>query len=1032
MSLSDLFIRRPVLSIVVGCMMLLLGFQGIFNLSIRQYPKVDETAITITTAYPGASADLIQGFVSAPIARAVASTENIDYVTSASRPSSSTVVVQMKLGSNPDVALTEVLSKVQGVRGTLPEEAKDPVIVKGTGQDFAMMYLSMQNPNMTTEQLTEYIERVVRPTMSTVEGVADVQIFGAADYSMRVWIDPIRLAARGVTASDVLVAIDNSNFLSAPGNTENEYVVSSITVRSTLQTPEAFAALPLRSTDGNIVRLRDVARVELAAENTDTRVSFNGKPGTFLAIFPTPAANPLTTAEAIRAIVPSIQATLPLGMTIEVVYDSTEQISASIDEVFKTIAEAVAIVVVVILLFLGSFRSVLMPVATIPLSLIGVCFLLFAVGYSINLLSLLAMVLAIGLVVDDAIVVVENIHRHMEEDHMSPMQAAFSGMREISSAIIAMTITLAAVFAPLAFTGGLTGALFREFAVTLAGSVVISGLVAITITPMMSARILKAGAPGRFQRIVDGMFARVEGFYERLVTGSLKYRPVTLMVVVALVALTGFMFVKTSSELAPEEDQGFLLSLVTAPRYATSDYTETYVNQMLGLVKDIPETQAQFSAVAFGGATNSAFVGFAFKDWAERTRSSKELQTDIQGRISKVAGVEAFVFAPPTLPGSGGGLPISMVVRSTGEASEVFEVAEQIKNKAQASGRFIVVQNSMAYDAPQVTITIDRDRAAALNLPIADIGRTLTLLVGGAEVAQFDRDSNSYDIIPQVPKAFRDNPEKLGEYFVRSADGQMVPLSAVVTISTNASPAAIEQFNQLNSATISALPLPGVTTGDGLKAIEDIAVQNLPDSFSLDYSGQSRQEKEQGNTILIAFAAAILVIYLVLAAQFESFRDPLIIMMSVPLSIFGAIVPLNLGLGTLNIYTQVGLITLIGLITKHGILLVEFANQQRELHGLSRTQAIIASAKVRLRPILMTTAAMALGVVPLIDSSGAGAAARYSMGLVIFSGILVGTLFTLFVVPMFYTFISKRTVAPAPDTGLAHAAPAHRQGGMTI
>ncbi|HEY6632846.1 MAG TPA: efflux RND transporter permease subunit [Rhizobiaceae bacterium] len=1024
MSISDLFIRRPVLATVVGCMMLLLGFQGIFSLTIRQYPKVDETAITITTVYPGASADLIQGFVSAPIARAVASTENIDFVTSASRPSASTVVVQMKLGSNPDVALTEVLSKVQGVRGTLPADAKDPVIVKGTGQDFAMMYLSMQNPNMTPEQLTEYIERVVRPTMSTVEGVADVQIFGAADYSMRVWIDPIKLAARGVTASDVLVAINNSNFLSAPGNTENEYVVSSITVRSTLQTPEAFAALPLRSVDGNVVRLRDVAHVELAAENTDTRVSFNGKPGTFLAIFPTPAANPLTTAEAIHKIVPTIQSTLPQGMTIEIVYDSTEQISASIEEVFKTIAEAVAIVVVVILLFLGSFRSVLMPIATIPLSLIGVCFLLFAVGYSINLLSLLAMVLAIGLVVDDAIVVVENIHRHMEEDHMSPMQAAFTGMREISSAIVAMTLTLAAVFTPLAFTGGLTGALFREFAVTLAGAVVISGIVAITITPMMSARILKAGAPSRFQRIVDGTFARVERIYGRLVTGSLKYRPVTMMVVIALVSLTGFMFVKTSSELAPEEDQGFLLSLVSAPRYATSDYTETYVNQILGQVEDIPETRAQFSAVGFGGATNSAFIGFAFKDWAERDRSSKELQADIQGRISNVAGVEAFVFAPPTLPGSGGGLPITMVVRSTGEASEVFEVAEQIKNKAQASGRFIVVQNSMAYDAPQVTITIDRDRAAALNLPISDIGRTLTLLVGGAEVAQFDRDSNSYNIIPQVPKAFRDNPEKLGEFFVRSVDGQMVPLSAVVKISTNASPAAIEQFNQLNSATISALPLPGVTTGDGLRAIEEIAAETMPDGFSVDYSGQSRQEKEQGNTILIAFAAAVLVIYLVLAAQFESFRDPLIVMMSVPLSIFGAIVPLNLGLGTLNIYTQVGLITLIGLITKHGILLVEFANQQRELHGLSRTEAIVASAKVRLRPILMTTAAMALGVVPLIVSSGAGAAARYSMGLVIFSGIIIGTMFTLFVVPMFYTLISKKTLAPAPETGLAHAAPA--------
>lgn len=1026
MSFSDIFIRRPVLSTVLACMILLLGFQGIFNLSIRQYPKVDETAITITTAYPGASADLIQGFISAPIARAVASTENIDYVTSSSRPSSSTVTVQMKLGSNPDVALTEVLSKVQGVRGTLPDASKDPVIVKGTGQQFAMMYISMQNPNMTKEQLTEYIERVIRPRMSTVEGVADVQIFGAQEYSMRVWIDPVKLAARGVTAAEVLEAIDNSNFLSAPGNTQNEYVVSSITVRSTLQTPEAFAALPLRSTDGNVVRLRDVARVELGAENTDTRVSFNGKPGTFLAIFPTPAANPLTTAAALTKLVPQIQETLPKGMTIEVVYDATGQISASIEEVFKTIAEAVAIVIVVILLFLGSFRSVMMPIVTIPLSLIGVCFLLFAVGYSINLLSLLAMVLAIGLVVDDAIVVVENIHRHMEEDHMSPMQAAFSGMREIASAIVAMTMTLAAVFAPLAFTGGLTGALFREFAVTLAGSVVLSGVIAVTITPMMSARLLKSGTPGRFQRIVDGTFARVEHVYERAVTGSLNYRPLTLIIVLALVGVTGFMFTKTSSELAPEEDQGFLLSIVTAPRYATSDYTETYVNQMLGLVRDIPETRAQFSAVAFGGETNSAFVGFAFKDWAERKRNSKELQADITARLAKVAGVQAFVFAPPTLPGSGGGLPIALVVRSTGDSSEVYDVAEKIKNKAQASGRFIVVQNSMAYDAPQVTVTIDRDRAAALNLPIADIGRTLTLLVGGAEVAQFDRDSNSYDIIPQVPQEFRDNPEKLGQYFVRSVTGEMVPLSAVVKISNNAAPAAIEQFNQLNSATISALPLPGVTTGDGLKALEDIARENLPDSFFIDYSGQSRQEKEQGNTILIAFAAAVIVIYLVLAAQFESFRDPLIIMMAVPLSIFGAIVPLNLGLGTLNIYTQVGLITLIGLITKHGILLVEFANQQREIHGMRRRDAIIASAKVRLRPILMTTAAMALGVVPLITSSGAGAAARYSMGLVIFTGILVGTMFTLFVVPMFYTFIASKDLphlAEKPDPKLMPALP---------
>jgi multidrug efflux pump len=1007
MSFSDIFIRRPVLSLVTAFMILLLGFQGIFNLSVRQYPEVEETVITITTVYPGASPDLIQGFITAPIAAAVATTENIDYVTSQSRPSTSVVTVQMQLGSNPDVALTEVMSKVQQVRGQLPTDAEDPTIVKGTGQQFAIMYLAMQNPNMTSEQLTEYIERVIRPRLSTVQGVAEVQILGAANYSMRVWIDPVLLAARGLTATDVLTAIQSSNYLSAPGKTKNEYIAYSITLQSTLQTPQAFGELPLQSEDGNIVRLRDVAKVELAAESTDTVVKFNGEPGTFIGIFPTPAANPLDTAAAVIDELPALQASLPEGMTITMVYDATETISASIEEVFTTIAEAVVIVVVVILLFLGSFRSVLMPVVTIPLSLIGVCFLLFALGYSINLLSLLAMVLAIGLVVDDAIVVLENIHRHIEEG-LTPMQAASVGMKEITGPVIAMTITLAAVFAPLMFTGGLTGSLFREFAVTLAGAVIISGFVALTITPMMSARILRADIHSRFQSFVDRTFDRVANRYERLVSGSLDYRPVTLMIVVALMGVTGYMFFKTSSELAPEEDSGALFSLIQAPRYATSEYTSLYADQIRELTKEIPELRANFSIVGMGGETNSGFAVWAFKDWAERDRSQAEIQQDIQGRLAHVAGAQALVFAPPSLPGAGGGLPISLVIQSTGDPSQVFEVAEQVKQEAQASGQFIVVQNSLAFDAPQVTITIDRDRAAALGLPIRDIGTTLGLLAGGGAVAQFDRDSNSYDIITQVPDEFRNNPEKLGQFYVRSIWGEMVPLSAVVNVSTAASPASIEQFNQLNSATITALPVPGVTTGDGLATIENIARPLLPAGFFIDYSGQSRLEAEQGNTILIAFALAVVVIYLVLAAQFESFRDPLIIMMSVPLSIFGAIVPLNLGLGTLNIYTQVGLITLIGLITKHGILLVEFANQQRELHGLTRREAIVASAKVRLRPILMTTAAMALGVVPLIIASGAGAAARYSMGLVIFSGVLVGTVFTLFVVPMFYTFISRK------------------------
>ncbi|MIL09743.1 multidrug efflux protein, partial [Salmonella enterica subsp. enterica] len=721
MSFSDIFIRRPVLTTVVGALILLLGFQGMFNLSVRQYPEVEETVVTITTTYPGASADLIQGFITSPIARAVATTENIDYVTSTSRPSVSTVTVQMELGSNPDTALTEVMSKVQGVRGELPTNAEDPIIVKGTGQQFALMYLAMQNPNMTAEQLTEYIERVIRPRMSTIEGVAEVQVLGAAEYAMRVWLDPIKLAARKITPAEVLGAVNSANFLSAPGKTKDEYVAYAITVKSTLQTPEAFSDIPLKTDEnGGIVRLRDVARVELAAASDETVVDFNGSRGTFIGVFPTPAANPLNTASAVLAELPDIQASLPDGMNIELVYDSTETISASIKEVFKTIAEATAIVVVVILLFLGSFRSVLMPIITIPLSLIGVCFFLFLLGYSINLLSLLAMVLAIGLVVDDAIVVVENIHRHIEEG-MRPMQAAFKGMAEIIGPVIAMTITLAAVFAPLAFTGGLTGSLFREFSLTLAGAVVISGFIALTITPMMSARLLKAGNHSRFQKLVDRTFDRVSNRYERLVRGSLKYRPVTLMVVLGLVGATGYMFMKTSSELAPEEDQGALFAIVNAPRYATTEYTKLYVDQMRDLTKDLEEVKINFSIVT-GGGSMGAFSIWSFKDWSERKRSQKELQADIQARIDKVAGVQAFVFAPPSLPGAGGGLPISMVVQSTGDSSQVFEVAEQIREKAQASGRFIVVQASLAYDAPQVTMTIDRARAAALNLPISDIG----------------------------------------------------------------------------------------------------------------------------------------------------------------------------------------------------------------------------------------------------------------------------------------------------------------------
>ena len=1005
MHFSEIFIRRPVLSTVLAALILFLGLAAVVNLPVRQYPEVEETVVTITTVYPGAAPDLIQGFITSPIAAAVSTTENIDYITSQSRPSASVVTVQMKLGANPDVALTEVMSKVQQVRGQLPPDSDDPVIVKGTGQAFALMYLAVQNPNMTPEQLTEYLERVIRPRITNIDGVAQMEILGASQYAMRVWLDPLEMSARGVTASEVLVAIRSSNFLSAPGKTENEYFAYSLTLESTLQTPEAFGALPLVQGANGVVRLRDVADIELASGDSDAVVTFDGEPGTFIGIIPAPGENQLDVATNVRAELPALVNTLPRGMTVDLVYDSTETIAASINEVFKTIAEAVAIVIVVILLFLGSFRSVLMPIVTIPLSLIGVCAIMLALGYSINLLTLLAMVLAIGLVVDDAIVVVENIHRHIE-DGMTPAKASILGMKEITGPVVAMTITLAAVLAPLAFTGGLTGSLFAEFALTLAGSVVISGIVALTITPAMSARLLTHGQQGRFQRTVDRALNGLSDWYERRVSSSLDYRPVTLLMVASLLGATGFMFLNTSSELAPDEDSGALFAILNGPRYATLNYTAAFTNEVAARTKDIEEVKTSFSVAGSGGATNSGFYIWSLKDWADRSRSQAEIQRQIQGTLDGTPGVQGYVFAPPSLPGAGGGLPVSMVLQSIHAPERVFEVAEEIRQKALQSGKFIVLQNSLSFDAPQIRVVIDRDRAANLGVAVAEIGNTLGLLVGGGAIAQFDRDSNSYDIITQVPADWRDNPERLTEFFVRSGSGAMVPLSSVVTLDPGVAAASIEQFNQLNSATLSALPMPGLSSGVALAELDRIAAETLPDGFFVDYSGQSRLEKTEGNTILLAFAAALLVIYLVLAAQFESFRDPFIIMMSVPLSIFGAVLPLYFGLGTLNIYTQVGLITLIGLITKHGILMVEFANQQR-VHGMSRREAIVAAAKTRMRPILMTTAAMALAVVPLIIAEGAGAAARQAMGLVIFTGLLVGTFFTLFVVPMFYSLISR-------------------------
>jgi multidrug efflux pump len=1022
MSFTELFIRRPVLSMVVSLLILLLGAQGLMNLQVRQYPEVEETTITITTTYTGASADLIQGFISTPIAKSVSSAEGVDYVTTQSRLGISTVSVRMRLNTDPNAALTEVTAKVQQVRAQLPSEAEDPVIMKGTGQSFALMYITFGSTEMNPEQVSEFLTRVVQPRFATLDGVGNAEILGGRDFSMRVWLDPVRLAARGVTAGDVVQAINANNFLAAPGKTQSEYVAYRLDMQTTLQTPETFGMLPIRSEGDQLVRLRDVADVELGPESTDTIVSFNGSQGTFIGITPTPSANPLTTAAEVTKEIDAIRPTLPKGMNVEIVYDASNFISASIEEVFKTIGEAALIVVVVILLFLGSFRSVLIPIVTIPLSLIGVCFFLYALGYSINLLTLLAMVLAIGLVVDDAIVVLENIHRHIEEG-LKPTEAAIVGMKEIFLPIVSMTVTLAAVYAPIGFTQGLTGSLFREFAFTLAGAVVISGIVAVTLSPMMSSKLLKAhGAQGRFAAFVDRVFTRLENWYARRLKGSLDYRGVTLVIVAVLLGTTAFLFVKTPSELAPEEDQGAYLGIVNVPKYATADYTQAFAKQFTNPGDKIPEIDDSFLIIGIDGG-GGGFFGFKLKEWNEREKKGAETKQDIQNLLDGNAGVQAFAFAPPSLPGGGDGLPIQYVLRTIGDPSQAFEVAEQIRQRAMQSGKFIIVQNSISYETPRARITVDRDRAAALGVPVSEIGNTLGALVGGAPISKFDRDSRSYDVVSQVRQEDRLNPERLGEYYVRASDGSMVPLSALVSITTDAAPAAIEQFNQLNSATVSALPLPGVTTSEGLATLRSIGQEVMPQGFYEDYAGQSRLEIQEGNSIFLAFGLAVIVIYLVLAAQFESFRDPFIIMMSVPLSMFGAMIFLNLGLATLNIYTQVGLITLVGLITKHGILMVEFANEQKEKHGVSRREAIEEAARVRLRPILMTTAAMVLGVAPLLYASGAGAAARFSMGLVIASGMSIGTVFTLFVVPMFYTFISKETVRAVRT----EEKPAHRQ-----
>jgi multidrug efflux pump len=1003
MAFTDPFIRRPVLASVISLLIVLLGFQAFSKLTIRQYPQMENALITVTTAYPGANAETIQGYITQPLQQSLASAEGIDYMTSVSRQNFSVISIYARIGANTDRLYTELLAKANEVKNKLPQDAEDPVLSKEAADASALMYISFYSSELNNPQITDYLSRVIQPKLATLPGMAEAEILGNQVFAMRLWLDPVKLAGFGLTATDVTDAVRKYNFLSAAGEVKGEYVVTSVNATTDLKSPETFAAIPLKTVGDSRVLLGDVARVEMGAENYDTVSSFDGTPSVYIGIKGTPSSNPLDVIKEVRRIMPELESQLPPSLKVSIAYDATLFIQASIHEVVKTLIEAVLIVIVVVFLFLGALRSVLIPVITIPLSMIGVLFFMQVMGYSINLLTLLAMVLAIGLVVDDAIVVVENIHRHIEEGK-TPLNAALEGAREIAMPVVSMTVTLAAVYAPIGFLQGLTGALFKEFALTLAGAVVISGIVALTLSPMMCAVLLRhdenpTGLAHKLDQSFDGLKVR----YQRLLHGTLNSRPVVIVFAVLVLCLIPVFLKFSQSQLAPDEDQGIIFMIATSPQPTNLDYMNKYTDQFISIFKAFPEYYSSFQINGFNGV-QSGVGGFLLKPWGERKRTQMELLPEVQAKLEQITGLQIFGFNLPSLPGTGEGLPFQFVINSPNDYPALLEVVDRIKKRATDSGKFAFLDVDLAFDKPEVVVDIDRAKAAQMGVSMQDLGGSLATLLGEAEINRFTIDGRSYKVIAQVERAYRDNPEWLSNYYVKNSEGKMLPLSTLITVSDRARPRQLNQFQQLNSAIISGFPL--VSMGEAIDTVRQIAEQEAPAGFAYDYAGASRQYVQEGNALWVTFGLALAIIFLVLAAQFESFRDPLVILVTVPLSICGALIPLFLGVSTLNIYTQVGLVTLIGLISKHGILIVEFANQLRRDKGLGVREAVEEAAAIRLRPVLMTTAAMVFGMVPLILATGAGAVSRFDIGLVIATGMSVGTLFTLFVLPCVYTLLA--------------------------
>lgn len=1017
MKFTDIFIKRPVLAVVLSLFILLLGVRSITGIQVREFPKITKTTISVTTAYPGASSESIQGFITQPLSQAISSAEGIDYLTSSTSQGRSSITANLRLNYSPTKAMTEITAKVNQVRNQLPRESESPVITKSTGERTSIMYIAFYSQTLDGAAIADYLHRVVVPKLQSVKGVAEANVLGQS-FAMRIWLNPKKLAAHHLSPQQVAAAIQANNFIAAVGQTKAPYVAINVNAKTSMSSAKEFNNMVVAHDGTQLIRVRDLGYAELGKESYNSQFFFRGKNAVAISIDPTPDANPLDVAKGVKKIFPTVQNELPPGLEATIAFDGSLFIQDSINEVIKTLAEAGIIVIIVIFLFLGAIRSAIIPAVTMPLSLIGAIFVMLILGYSINLLTLLALVLAIGLVVDDAIIVVENIYRHLEEG-VPIFKASLMGAREIGSPVIAMSITLAAVYAPIGFQKGLTGDLFSEFAFTLAATVLISGFLALTLSPMMCSKILRPPSEaGRFAVWLNKRFDQFKNGYQKLLHGSLNYRPVTVIVAVVVLASIPFLYAWSQAELAPTEDQGFVIVFANSPPTSTIDYTSLYADQVYNIFKDIPQRQNSFIIAGFHGG--SVLGGLVLKPWSERDKSAGQIKNEITPKAKQIAGLQTFVVLPSSLPGSRGGAQVQFVISTTADYSQLHRATEQIVRQAQKSGKFVFVNQNLKFNQPEYEITVDRSKAQSLGLSMSDIGSAMGTLLGGGYVNRFTASGRAYKVIPQVIRQYRFTKSDLENYHVQTASGAMIPLSEVINLKQVTVPNSLTQFDQLNSTTISGQLAPGVSLGDALNYLQQQADTSLPKGYFVDYKGQSRQFIQTGSALLVTFLFAIIVIYLILAALFESFRDPFIILVSVPMAICGALFFIYWGADTINIYTQVGLLTLIGLISKHAILIVRFANDIQRDEGLSIRAAVEKASALRLRPILMTTAAMVFGVLPLILATGPGAASRFAIGLVIATGMAIGTLFTLFVVPMVYTFVAARHASRAPEKE-AHA-----------